>query len=83
MSNYVCTVTVGDTELDIYGYVCQPEDDIGYSGEIEIEDIRVCCRDPKEGVSIYEMVANTPLWDHISQAAHENYSFEDDGGYDG
>ena len=75
MSNYVCSIIVGDTELDIYGYVCEPEDDIGYNGEIEIEDIRVCCKDPKEGVSIYEMVAGTSLWDHIVEAAHENYSF--------
>jgi hypothetical protein len=83
MNNYLCSITVGDTDLDLYGYACNPEDDIGYTGDLEIEDVRVCCKDPKEGVSIFEMVVNTPLWDHICQVAHENYSFEDDGGYDG
>lgn len=83
MSNYVCSITVGDTELDIYGYVCEPEDDIGYSGEVEIEDVRVCCKDPKDGVSIYEMVSGTTLWDHIVQVVNETYEFEADDGYDG
>jgi hypothetical protein len=56
---YLTTVTVGDTELEVYGEVVPPEDDIGYTGDIDLHDVRIAALDGTS-TSILEMVCQSP-----------------------
>jgi hypothetical protein len=56
---YITTVTVGDTELEVYGEVSDPEDDIGYTGDVELYDVRIVCPDGTS-TSLWEMVNCSP-----------------------
>ena len=58
-SYYIATVTVGDTELEVYGEVVGPEHDIGYTGDVELHDVRIACPDGTS-TSIWEMVCCYP-----------------------
>jgi len=70
---YVTTVTVGDTELEVYGEVVGPESDIGYLGEVDIHDVRIAAPDGKLSTSVWEMVNQAPsLLEYIQQSAFEN-----------
>ena len=51
----ITTVTVGDTDMDVYGVVVGPEDDIGYTGDVELYDVRIACPDGTS-TSVWEMV---------------------------
>jgi hypothetical protein len=55
----ITTVTVGDTELEVYGEVVGPENDIGYTGDVELHDVRIVCPDGTS-TSIWEMVCCYP-----------------------
>jgi hypothetical protein len=52
---YITTITIGDTELEVYGEVIGPEDNIGYTGDVELHDVRITCPDGTS-TSIWEMV---------------------------
>lgn len=56
--SYLTTMYVVDTECDIYGSFCPPEPECGAS--VSIEDVRVRCETPADGISIYELVASCP-----------------------
>ena len=60
------TVTLGDTDIEVYGTECSAEPDVGIMGNyVEIEDLEV------GGISIYEMVANNPIFEQIQEAIND------------
>lgn len=61
------SVALGDTMLDVDFYMIEPEDDIGYAGDIEIEDVRIADTD----ISVLEMIASLN-WDKFQQLVWEN-----------
>lgn len=56
---YIATVTVGDSELEVYGEVVGPEEDIGYTGDVELHDVRIAAPDGTS-TSIWEMLCCYP-----------------------
>jgi hypothetical protein len=60
------TVTLGDTDIDVYGTVCPAETDVGLMSDYaEIEDLEI------GGVSVYEMLANSDLMPKIEERINE------------
>jgi hypothetical protein len=58
---------LGDTLLDVDFYMIEPEDDIGYTGDIEIEDVRIANTD----ISVLEMIIALD-WDKFQKQVEEN-----------
>lgn len=56
---YITTITIGDTQFEIYGEVVGPEDDIGYTGDVELYDVRIAAPDGTS-TSLWEMVQCYP-----------------------
>ena len=52
---YITSITIGDTDLEVYGEISDPEDDIGYTGDVDLYDVRLACPDGTS-TSIWEMV---------------------------
>lgn len=52
---YITTVTIGDTDLEVYGEVVGAEDDLGYNGDVELYDVRIAAADGTS-TSLWEMV---------------------------
>jgi hypothetical protein len=52
MDLQMTSVYLGDTLLDVDFYMIEPEDDIGYTGDVEIEDVRIANTD----ISVLEMI---------------------------
>ena len=61
------SVYVGDTLLDVDFYMIEPEDDIGYTGDVEIEDVRIADTD----ISVLEMIIALD-WDKFQKLVEEN-----------
>jgi len=61
------SVYVGDTLLDVDFYMIEPEDDIGYTGDVEIEDVRIADTD----ISVLEMIISLD-WDKFQKLVEEN-----------
>jgi len=61
------SVTLGDTVLDVDFYMVEPEPDIGYTGDIEIENVRIADTD----ISVLEMIIELN-WDKFLQLVEEN-----------
>ncbi len=60
------TVTLGDTDIDVYGTVCPAETDLGLMSDYaEIEDLEI------GGVSVYEMLANSDLMPKIEEQIND------------
>jgi hypothetical protein len=60
------TVTLGDTDIDVYGTVCPAEPDVGLMSDYaEIEDLEI------GGVSVYEMLANSDLMPKIEERIND------------
>jgi hypothetical protein len=57
---YITTITVGDTQLEVYGEVVDPEHDIGYTGDVELYDLRIASPDGTVSTSIWEMAICYP-----------------------
>ncbi len=56
------TVTLGDTDIDVYGTVCPAETDVGLMSDYaEIEDLKI------GGVSVYELFASYGLLDKAQE----------------
>lgn len=56
---YITSITIGDTDLEVYGEISDPEDDIGYTGDVDLYDVRIACPDGTS-TSIWEMVQCYP-----------------------
>jgi hypothetical protein len=56
---YITTITIGDTDMEVYGEVVGPEEDIGYTGDVDLQDVRIVCPDGTS-TSIWEMVCSYP-----------------------
>ncbi len=64
--NLIGTVTLGDTDIDVYGTVCPAEPDVGLMSDYaEIEDLEI------GGVSVYEMLANSDLMPKIEERIND------------
>jgi hypothetical protein len=67
MDLQMTSVYVGDTLLDVDFYMIEPEDDIGYTGDVEIEDVRIADTD----ISVLEMIIALD-WDKFQKLVEEN-----------
>ena len=67
MDLQMTSVYVGDTLLDVDFYMIEPEDDIGYTGDIEIEDVRIADTD----ISVLEMIIALD-WDKFQKQVEAN-----------
>ena len=67
MDLQMTSVYVGDTLLDVDFYMIEPEDDIGYTGDVEIEDVRIANTD----ISVLEMIISLN-WDKFQKLVEEN-----------
>jgi len=66
--NLVTTITMGDTDIDVYGTECSAEPDVGLMSDyVEIEDLQI------GGVSVYELFASYGLLDKAQEYANDNY----------
>ena len=64
--SYINTIMMGDTPVDVYGTECSAEPDVGLMTDyVDIEDLEV------GGISIYEMVGNSPIFDQIQEAIND------------
>lgn len=68
-NNYLCSMYCGDTYLDVYGSVDEPDHTVGHVGGIDIEDVRIA----ESEISVLEMV-HSLNWDKFNQQAHEAYA---------
>ena len=60
------TVTLGDTDIEVYGTECSAEPDVGLMSDYaEIEDLEI------GGVSVYEMLANSDLMPKIEEQIND------------
>lgn len=67
MDLQMTSLYVGDTLLDVDFYMIDGEDDIGYTGDIEIEDVRIANTD----ISVLEMI-HSLNWDKFEQQVWES-----------
>jgi hypothetical protein len=67
MDLQMTSVYVGNTLLDVDFYMIEPESDIGYTGDIEIEDVRIANTD----ISVLEMIIHLD-WDKFQKLVEEN-----------
>jgi hypothetical protein len=72
LKNYVLSVCCGDTYLDVYGYGDEDEDDVGYIGSVDIED--VCIADTE--ISVLEMI-HSLNWAKFNDSVQEVYQTMD------
>jgi hypothetical protein len=60
------TITMGDTDIDVYGTVYPAEPNLGIMSDyVEIEDLRI------GGVSVYELFASYGLLDKAEEYAND------------
>lgn len=65
------TVIVGDTPIDVYGTVLPAEPSVGIMGSyVEIDDLQI------GGVSVYEMIAKSNLWDMVQDSINDQMGDE-------
>lgn len=77
MSNYLCTITMGDTDIEVYGYHVGPDYSVGDNGYVEIEDLIAVSKESPKGVSVYELIAgNDALFERAQEYAFEAVSTE-------
>jgi hypothetical protein len=67
MDLQMTSVYLGDTLLDVDFYMIEPEDDIGYTGDVEIEDVRIANTD----ISVLEMIYALD-WDKFQKQVEAN-----------
>lgn len=67
MDLQMTSVYMGDTLLDVDFYIIEREDDIGYTGNVEIEDVRIANTD----ISVLEML-HSLNWDKFQKKVEEN-----------
>jgi len=72
--NYVMSLYIGDTYLDVYGSVDKDEPDVGYIGGIDIED--VCIADTE--TSVLEMIHGLGGWAKFEISVQEAYVSRND-----
>jgi hypothetical protein len=65
-------VCFGDTYLDVYGYGDEDEDDVGYVGSVDIEDV---CIEGTE-ISVLEMI-HSLNWAKFNDSVQEVYQTMD------
>jgi len=61
------SVYMGNTLLDVDFYMVEPEPDIGYTGDVEIENVRIADTD----ISVLEMIIELN-WPAFQKAVEES-----------
>jgi hypothetical protein len=69
--NYVMSLYVGDTYLDVYGSVDENEPDVGYIGGVDIEDVFIANTE----ISVLEMIHSLG-WDKFNDKVQSEYTPE-------
>lgn len=70
-AQWVNTVVIGDTAIDVYGTVLPAEPNVGIMNNyVEIEELAI------NGVSVYEMIARSNLWNEVQDAINDQVSDE-------
>ena len=70
-ARWVNTVVIGDTPIDVYGTVLPAEPNVGIMNNyVEIEELAI------NGVSVYEMIARSNLWNEVQDAINDQVSDE-------
>ena len=72
--NYVMSLYIGDTYLDVYGSVDKDEPDVGHVGGVDIED--VCIADTE--TSVLEMIHGLGGWAKFEESVQEAYVSRND-----
>ncbi len=68
MSNYINTITMGDTDIEVYGTECSAEPDVGLMSDyVEIEDLKI------GGVSVYELFSAYGLLDKAQEYINDSF----------
>jgi hypothetical protein len=72
-NNYLFSMYVGDTYLDVYGYEDKDDPTVGHVGGIDIEDVCTC--DTK--TSVLEMIIALNF-DEFNKQAHQAWAERND-----
>jgi hypothetical protein len=72
--NYVMSLYIGDTYLDVYGSVDEDDPTVGHVGGVEIED--VCIADTE--TSVLEMIHGLGGWAKFEIKVQEAYAGRND-----
>jgi hypothetical protein len=72
--NYVMSLYIGDTYLDVYGSVDEDDSTVGHVGGIDIED--VCIADTE--TSVLEMIHGLGGWAKFKNSVQEAYVSRND-----
>ena len=67
MDMQTTSLYVGDTLLDVDFYMDEPEPDIGYTGNVNIEDVRIADTD----ISVLDMI-HALNWEIFQKKVEEN-----------
>ena len=66
--SYINTITMGDTDIEVYGTECSAEPDVGLMSDyVEIEDLKI------GGVSVYELFASYGLLDKAQEYINDSW----------
>jgi hypothetical protein len=74
LRNYVMSLYIGDTYLDVYGSIDKDEPDVGHVGGVDIED--VCIADTE--TSVLEMIYGLGGWDNFNDKVQAAYAGRND-----
>jgi hypothetical protein len=69
--NYVMSLYVGDTYLDVYGSVDEDDSTVGYVGGVDIEDVFIADTE----ISVLEMIHSLG-WDKFNDKVQSEYTPE-------
>lgn len=70
-NNYVMSLYIGDTYLDVFGTVEEDDSSVGYIGGIDIEDVRIANTE----TSVLEMIHSLG-WDKFNDRVQAEYTPE-------
>jgi hypothetical protein len=73
MSNYVLSLYIGDTYLDVHGFIEKDEPDIGIVGGVDIDDVFIANTE----ISILEMIHSIGGWDKFNDSVQAAYQTKD------
>lgn len=58
----------GDTLLDVYGEISDPEPNLGYNGDVDVYDVKIANTE----VSVFEMIQSLN-WEKFNDAVWEEF----------
>lgn len=67
-NNYLFSMYMGNTHLDVYGYEEKDDHSTGHIGGIDVEDVRIAGTD----ISVWEMINDLSVTKFLDQA-HDDW----------